>query len=216
MDENNVGIPLAAGAGLAAVHIFSNYLRVLDGVPRNRFLSVAGGMSVAFVVLRLLPGISKGQEKVLKNINKDSLLSALDQHVYILVLLSMFIFYGLEHWARASVERQRQKQRKGVTSARVFWIHMMTFAFMNALIGYLLVHRMNEGLLPLLLFFVAMFLKFIVNDNGLHNLHKQGYDQKGRWLLAAAVLLGWGISVLTVLPEVVPVLLQAFLAGGCC
>ncbi|GAB3833205.1 hypothetical protein [Pontibacter rugosus] len=97
MDENNVWIPLAAGAGLATVHIFSNYLRMLDGVPRSRFLSVAGGMSVAFVVLRLLPGISKGQEKVLKNIKKDPFLSALDQHVYILVLLSMFIFYGLEH-----------------------------------------------------------------------------------------------------------------------
>ena len=68
--------------------------------------------------------------------------------------------------------------------------------------------------MPLVLFFVAMFLKFVVNDNGLHRLHKEGYDQKGRWILASAVFIGWGISTFFKLPETVPAFLQAFLAGG--
>ena len=69
-------------------------------------------------------------------------------------------------------------------------------------------------MMPLVLFFVAMVLKFVVNDNGLHRLPKEGYDQKGRWILAAAVFVGWGISTFSKLPETVPAFLQAFLAGG--
>ncbi len=46
---------LLAAAGLAAVHVFSNALRVFEGVPRSRFLSLAGGMSVAFVILGCCP-----------------------------------------------------------------------------------------------------------------------------------------------------------------
>ncbi len=42
-----------AAAGLASVHLLSNVLRLLDGIPRSRFLSIAGGMSVSFVFVRL-------------------------------------------------------------------------------------------------------------------------------------------------------------------
>ena len=58
----NVWAPLLAAAGLAAVHVFSQRLRILDGVPRSRQLSIAGGMAVAFVILRLLLAVSQGQE----------------------------------------------------------------------------------------------------------------------------------------------------------
>ena len=40
------------------------------------------------------------------------------------------------------------------------------------------------------------------------------YDHAGRWVLAAAVVLGWGLNVFLRLPEIVPALLQSFLAGG--
>lgn len=85
---------------------------------------------------------------------------------------------------------------------------------MNALIGYLLLHGPQRTLLTLCLFFVAMLLKLVVNDHGLHNLHKDAYDNLGRWLLAGAVLLGCGIGVAMELPAVGPALLQAFLAGA--
>ena len=59
-----------------------------------------------------------------------------------------------------------------------------------------------------------MTLKFVVNDHGLHELHRQRYDTLGRWLLAAVVLPGWSIRYLFRFPELVPVVLQAILAGG--
>lgn len=39
--------PLLAAAGLALVHVFAGRLRFLDGIPRSRWLSIAGGVSVA-------------------------------------------------------------------------------------------------------------------------------------------------------------------------
>ena len=51
---------LAAALGLSLVLIFSNYLRFLDGIPRKLLLSIGGGVSVTFMILRLLPGVSRG------------------------------------------------------------------------------------------------------------------------------------------------------------
>jgi hypothetical protein len=66
----------------------------------------------------------------------------------------------------------------------------------------------------LLLFFGAMLVKFIINDRSLHEAHKEGYDRLGRWLLAAAVLLGWSVGYFFTLPNFGTAVLQAFLAGG--
>jgi len=87
-------------------------------------------------------------------------------------------------------------------------------AVYNALIGYLFLHRLAAGLEDLLLFFVTMALHFVVNDHGLREHHKDAYLRKGRWVLAAAVVLGWVVGLLTEIPEVAIAVLTAFLAGG--
>lgn len=202
---------LVAALLLASVHIFSNALRLLDGVPRNRFLSIAGGMAVAFVILQLLPGISAGQRAIAEAM--PSPLGFLERHVYVLVLVSLLTFYALERVAKSSRREQRAAGRTDATTPAVFWLHMITFAVMNVLIGYLLIRR-HDTLQALALFFVAMLLKFIVNDHGLHEDHKTAYDRLGRWILAGAVLLGWLVGFRFDPPAVTPAMLQAFLAGA--
>ena len=54
----------------------------------------------------------------------------------------------------------------------------------------------------------------MVNDHGLRELHKEAYLRRGRWILAAAVILGWVVALLTEIPEVTIAVLLAFLAGG--
>lgn len=77
-------------------------------------------MSVTFAILRLLPGVSKGQEVILKKVEEGSFLSSLEQHIYILVLLSLFISYGLEDLARSSKEKQKKEHKKEATSEESF------------------------------------------------------------------------------------------------
>lgn len=65
-----------------------------------------------------------------------------------------------------------------------------------------------------MLFALAMALRFVVNDYGLRRDHKGAYDRVGRWLISAAVLLGWAVGVAAEVPEAAVAALTAFLAGG--
>lgn len=82
------------------------------------------------------------------------------------------------------------------------------------LIGYLLLHREQAGLWTLVIYFVAMALHFVTNDFGLRQDQKDQYDHSGRWIIAAAVLLGWTLGLVITFPAIVIGFLFAFLAGG--
>lgn len=201
-----------SAVGLALVHLFSGRLRFLQVVPRSRWLSSSSGVSVAYVFVHILPDLSEAQSTIRKSI--DSTLAFLEHHVYLLALLGLAIFYGLERLATVSRQRSQQAGGADVTSPGVFWLHMVSFAFYNALIGYLLVHREVSGLANLILFAIAMALHFLVNDYGLREHHKKMYDHRGRWILAAAIIAGWAIGNATKLSEAAIAILFAFLAGG--
>ncbi|EMF45705.1 hypothetical protein B481_2954 [Planococcus halocryophilus Or1] len=62
--------------------------------------------------------------------------------------------------------------------------------------------------------FIAMGVHFITNDKGLRATHLEDYDRYGRWLLAAAILIGWGIGAFTEVHEWIISMLTAFLVGG--
>lgn len=59
-----------------------------------------------------------------------------------------------------------------------------------------------------------MALHFLVTDYGLREHHKQLYTGLGRFVLAAAVLLGWAIGVMTEVGDAFLAVLLAFLSGG--
>lgn len=209
-------VSLLAVAGLVCVHLFSNRLRFLDGPPRSAWLSIAGGISVAYVFVHLLPELAEGQETVAEALEDGGGegLAFLESHVYLVALLGLATFYGLDRLATTSRRSKRRAGKEDSTSPGVFWLHISSFAVYNFLVGYLLLHRIGTGLENLVLFFVAMALHFVVNDHGLREHHKEAYLHLGRWVIAAAVFVGWLAGLLTEIPELVIVVLTAFLAGG--
>ena len=84
---------------------------------------------------------------------------------------------------------------------------------MNALIGYLLA-VVDRDLQELLLFSGAIGLKFLVNDFGLHENHGPRYDRLGRWLVMAAILLGWAAGAFAGVPQAALAIFRSFLVGG--
>lgn len=207
-------LALVAAFGLAAIHLFSGGLSFLDGVPRSRWLSIAGGVSVAYVFVHLLPELAENQEVIAETVNEHVLfLAFFEDHVYLVALLGLAIFYGLEQAAKESRSRRPGDMEDNAASAGVFWIHVASFAVYNAVIGYLLVHR-EGGFGSLVFFFVAMALHFVVNDRGLREHHKALYHKMGRWLLAGAVVVGGTIGVFTEISEAALAVLIGFLAGG--
>uniref|UniRef100_B8HJU5 Zinc/iron permease n=1 Tax=Cyanothece sp. (strain PCC 7425 / ATCC 29141) TaxID=395961 RepID=B8HJU5_CYAP4 len=197
---------------LAVLHLLSGQLQFLNTIPRCRWLSFGSGVSVAYIFVHILPELSRAQADLQKSINPD--LAFIEHHVYLVALLGLAVFYGLERLAKVSRQRNQKAGRGDTTEPGVFWLHMASFAVYNALIGYLLVYREQPGLLSLSLFAIAMGLHFVVNDYGLQQNHKCSYHRIGRWLLAAAIIAGWALGSGTQIHPAVISVLFAFLAGG--
>ena len=215
-----------AACALAIIHVFAGRLRFLGNLPRSRWLSAAGGASVAYIFLHLLPELNTGQLAIAEEASNLFLFE--ENHVYIVALLGLVTFYGLERLVtQARLDETRAHEPDAAeeeidgeipdahhTRPNIYWLHISSFTVYNCLIGYLLLHREESTLRSLLIFAVAMGLHFLVNDFGLQEDHRQGYRRSGRWILAVAVLLGWLIGALTEIPELGIALLTAFIGGG--
>lgn len=192
------------------VHVLGDRLDFLSGTPRNAWLSAAGGVSVAYVFVHLLPDLAQHQSEFGEEAARGSgLLSAIENHIYVVALLGLAAFYGVEHFART-----RSGSDRDATPFTIFWTHLGAFALYNLLIGYLLVHREETNLRSLLIYAVAMSLHFTVNDQSLRAQHGHTYHRFGRWLLAACPLIGYLIGIATEISAMLLASLFAFLAGG--
>lgn len=199
-------------AGLAVVHLLARNLLFLRAVPRSRWLSFGSGVSVAYVFIHILPELNEQQEFIQETLHSQ--LSFLENHVYLIALLGVATFYGLERLIKQSRQQNQAEGEGDVAERHVFGIHMASFAVYNALIGYLLLHRESPELVSLFTFAIAMALHFVVNDYGLRQDHKHNYDHVGRWILAAAIIVAWAIGASTKIHQAAIAVLFAFLAGG--
>jgi hypothetical protein len=46
-------------AGFIIVHLIAGRLRFLEGIPRSRWLSMAGGVSVAYLFIHVFPDLQE-------------------------------------------------------------------------------------------------------------------------------------------------------------
>lgn len=192
---------------LTIIHLFSYKIKFLQRTPRSIWLSFAGGASVSYIFVYLLPELAEGQ-KIIES--SEIVLDFLSHHIYIISLLGLCLFYGLERYI--SLMKAEHKDNK--VSEFDFWTHISAFAFYNFLIGYLLIHRNEDSLLSSTFFFLAMGFHFLINDYGLNQHHKDLYIRKGRWILSFTILLGWGVGLITSFSEMVLLSITAFLSGG--
>lgn len=120
---------------LATTHLFAGKLRFLKYTPRSRGFSFGSGVSVAYVFIHILPELSQAQVKLQSSLNM--VWSFLEHHVYIVALLGLTVFYGLERLAKTSLAESETTGKP----TDFFFLHIAAFAIYNVLIGYLLVQR---------------------------------------------------------------------------
>jgi hypothetical protein len=102
----------------ALIHLFAGKLRFLETTPRSIWLSFASGVSVAYVFVHILPELSQAQETITGAVGEA--LSFLEHHVYLLALLGLAIFYGLERAAIVSRQRNQKEGKGDVTEIGFF------------------------------------------------------------------------------------------------
>jgi len=197
---------------LAILHLAAGTTAALRLSWQARVLSAAAGISVAYIFLDLLPDLAEGQ----RLIDGSGILPGLERHVFILALVGFTVAFWVETEARRSRRRQRQVGSVDVTGDGTFWLGILSFVALNASIGYIVANPGDETVKPLWLFALVMGLHFVVNDHALTEHHGDRYRKLGRWLLVAALLVGWMVGMVPAL-EVPPgalALLLAYISGG--
>jgi hypothetical protein len=207
---------------LAAALIFAG-VYILGGSPeghaaaervwaRRRWISAAAGVSVAYIFIDVLPELELHRRVLVEAAGGEQLLFA-EQRIYLLALLSFVVMYGLEHMVLVAREGRRELVASGKTDA-VYWLQLAGYSAYSGLIGYLVVERAERGTVALAVYTFAMALHFLIVDRSLDEDHGRSFHRYGRWLLAASVLAGWMIAMMTPLSDVLLARLFAVLAGG--
>jgi hypothetical protein len=207
---------LIAALCLAAVQVLAlpllERIGTLSARVRRLLVSASAGISVAYVFIDVLPELEVHHQKVAQAAGPDGLLFA-EQRVYIVALLSFVVFYGLDNFVLAP-RTHDGTHAEPRDEARLFPLYVVAYAAYTVLTGHLLVERVAEGGSALPLYVVAMGVHSCISAHAITERFRAPYARWGRWVLAAAVLVGWAIGVTTRISEVTFARIFAVLAGG--
>lgn len=203
---------LAIAIGLSLIHILGGTFSFLEIDPRSRWLSAAGGVTVAFLFLYLIPELNSLGNEVSGNYQVGSY----HEPIYVAALIGVIIFYGLEHLAFAVRPSGRETDFDNPPFGHdyVFWLHMGWYALYNMIIGILLSYGRQEEWRGLFAYALAMSFHFAVVDAAMRKHHQHVYRRTGRWLLAPAVIVGWALGAFVSLSMGLVAFMTAFLAGA--
>ncbi len=218
---------IVAVLALAALHIYCGRWDIIRQDEHSPWLSFAGGVAVAYVFMVLLPKLSDWQGLVAQvQVQGQNLASGspaspggnmkkfIIYEVFASALAGLVVFYGLERavfWFKA---RQEQERRASLRATGLFAVHISVFAAYNMLIGYMVVHGEIPGRLILILGVVAFGLHFLGINHELWRNYQDKFDRYGRFILAAALLVGWSLGVLTDFDRQVYIGMYSFVAGA--
>ncbi|WP_445488000.1 hypothetical protein [Niallia sp. 03133] len=192
-------------------HMLSNNFRFLSSIPRSKYLSFFGGVSIAYVFVEVLPNLNKHQQNIEKETHYK-IVALAEDHAYIMAMIGFFVFLGMERLVLLS--KTVKKKGDDYESLRVFWIHIASFFIYNGLIGYILRNKDFASAKEMLLYFFAVFVHIISNDRGIRDDHQNIYDKAGRKLLSFAVLIGWSLGGIIEISQLALSTVFAFISGG--
>lgn len=192
---------------LCLVHIVGHRIRPRDGSAEAMWLSFGSGVSVAYVFLMLLPELAdKAEERAHLVVGW---VQPLYDHPHFVALLGLLLFYGVGRAFRAS---ERQGRASDELQRSRFLFDIGSFVLYNLSIGHVLADHVVDT--QLLWYTVAMALHFQVTDRGLLDEYPELYPRIGRWLVALALVVGFGLTSTTTLLDPLSPLITAFLGGG--
>jgi hypothetical protein len=206
-------VSILATVAFAAIFLFGRHLQIARKRWRRAGISAGGGASVAYVFVHLLPDLSEAGKAFVEATAERALWFA-ESHVYLAALAGFALFYGLEHlvaWSRPSAQQQTAGAE---TNGFIFHLHICGFAVYAALVSYLMVRGTGLAQASIALYAVAMGLHFLSVDHSLLREHAVRYVRLGRYMLAAAVLVGWACGTWLEIPGPIVCTLLGLVSGG--
>ncbi|PSL41422.1 hypothetical protein B0H99_102105 [Planomicrobium soli] len=199
--------------GFMFVHINTHYIKFLNTPQKNVLLSLVSGGSIAYVFLHLVPELAH-YEVVVEKAHLPLLFEHLDYFAYLLALLGIALFYGIDKLNDKSQRKNENEKNLTRPQEHIFILHILTFALYNGLLGYLLPYLSGDNIAAYVVYFIVFSFHFIANSRVLHLTHEDLYIKAGRWILAFSVLVGWLLNELTHTSALTIAILSSFLTGG--
>ncbi|ELZ05508.1 hypothetical protein [Natrialba asiatica] len=195
--------------GVALAHFLPDIRSETTRISRHSILSIAGGISLVYAFLHLFPELDAHRGSLAGV--ELGIATLTEHHIYILVFVGVALFYGLERIATV-VDTLPVASKVGI-SKPVFWVHIGGFVVYNAFIGYVLVQG-QTGTENTVLFAFAMAFHLFGNDEALEQHYQMLYRQRGRWILASAVVVGAVIGAVYTMDDALFTILLGLLTGG--
>ncbi len=172
-------------------------------------------------MLHLLPELAEHQTAL----TDASWTGGIHHVVYLLTLAGLLTFYAFERALRTNETRtpmphpdkggeadDYDKENGEEGAHAIYRLHLVLFSIYSLIVGNVIAE--STGGRELALFAVAMVLHFVVVDKALAETFERGWTHVGRWVMAASVLIGWGLGMAVELPHQVVACVMAFLGGA--
>ncbi|NJL98106.1 MAG: hypothetical protein HC924_04425 [Synechococcaceae cyanobacterium SM2_3_2] len=189
---------------LACLIFYTARLQALEGrIPRRYWISLGGGISLAYVFTTFLAELSEIQQALMPL--EVPLVGYLLEHIHLLMLVGIVMVYSLEWLARTDHPHLPMHPS-------ILGVHLGFFTLHSGLVGYLLQHNAAAWFSCLLLT-VALGIHLSITTHELFEHHPDVFQRRGRWLLSGSLMLGWGLGQWSVLPPEMLAATIAFVAG---
>jgi len=185
---------------LASVHLLAGKMHNTDSAWQGRFLSIGGGIAIAYVFIELLPKLCLGDLVVRQALT--GIFPFAERHVYILALLGFLLFFTVDRLQSIPLQQAP------------FYLSLASYALFNFFMGYAVTYKDDPDIQPLALFIFAMALHYFTNDYTLNRDHRDYYQTYGKWILIGSLFFGWVIGNIVIISPAAIALINAFIGGG--
>ncbi|MCH8309792.1 MAG: hypothetical protein IIB17_04760 [Chloroflexi bacterium] len=183
------------------IHVFGPRFRAfMKATGKDVILgSLGGGIAIAYIFLQLLPELEAAEQRLLG----DS--------IHLIVLVGFVVFWGLEVKLQAGQNIVHVRQWSMTASTFVF--HVALGGMYNWLLIYAMPTQLHAGGPQALIGAIPLGLHLVYKDFLMGEHQPKEFDKWGRYILAAAPLIGWTAVLLATPSEVFSDLLIAVLTG---
>ena len=209
INKTHLWIALGATLFLMLSHLISSLFSKFLPSKGRGFISFAGGVSVAYVFLDMLPNLVEYNKPIGQFLLNNFWLTPFTElSIYIVALIGFLIYYGFDLFAERYQEATHDNRI-------VYRLHLIMFCVYNGLITYTMSLRALTGITYTVLFSFAMALHFVLTDRKFCRLYPVRFNHLGRAFLSLALLIGWLLSAIFDPVRVLFVaFMMAFLAGS--
>ena len=195
------------------IFLFGYKLRFPNQIMHRGLLSFSAGIAIAYVFVHLIPELQDAKYIFVRE-TAHRALAFPEQVVYLSAMFGFILSYGLEKMVSWSSLKLHGHDLLTEKHKITFLLHLIGYSIYVWLVTYLMIRNPEVSTSSITLYTIAMGFHFLGLDFYFYREYKQFYTKLGRYVLAMAAVIGWGVGALIELDKVLIIILLGFISGA--